>query len=42
MKQDEVPARVSGLQAELKGAAKEIADLRSQLAVAKSQVCDIS
>ena len=35
-----MPARVSGLQAELKGTAKEIADLRSQLAVAKSQVCD--
>ncbi len=38
MKQEEVPGRVAGLQAELKGAAKEIADLKSQLAVAKSQV----
>ena len=39
VKQEEVPSRVSGLQAELKSASKEIADLRSQLAVAKSQVC---
>ena len=37
VKSDEVPAKVIGLQAELKGAAKEIADLRSQLAIAKSR-----
>lgn len=38
VKPEEVPSRVAGLQSELKAATKEVAELKSQLAVAKSQV----
>jgi alanyl-tRNA synthetase len=35
---EDVPARVAGLQEELKAAAKQLAELKGQLAIAKSQV----
>ncbi|PNW79843.1 hypothetical protein CHLRE_08g368900v5 [Chlamydomonas reinhardtii] len=37
LKPEEVPARVSAMQAELREAAKQLADLKAQLAVAQSQ-----